>query len=111
MRFNPDLLWKLSYAFRAADHPESVIVAAGKRLDRKNAPLTQIGIQFVQVGQDPKAAEFLRKLDDNLTNDHTIRDMIDTTPSTGLDGKITADILIKVLLGGINRRVDQTKNV
>ncbi|KAI6040407.1 hypothetical protein EDC04DRAFT_2677527 [Pisolithus marmoratus] len=54
------------------DDPESVIVAAARRLDAKHFPLTQ--------------------------------DIVDTTPYMNM--KITADMLIKILLGGINRRVD-----
>lgn len=38
------------------------------QLDKLRAPPRQIGIQFVQIGDDPKATEWLRKLDDDLAN-------------------------------------------
>jgi hypothetical protein len=55
------------------DDPESVIVAAARRLDRGNYPMMQVGIQFVQVGNSAKAREFLEELDDNLSSNHSIR--------------------------------------
>ena len=87
------------------DAPEDVIVAAARRLDRGDFPLNQLGIQFVQIGSDPEATRALEELDDELAGTHGIRDVVDTTPykSGGLDG----ETLIKILLGGINRRVDR----
>lgn len=88
-----------------SDDPESVIVATARRLDSQHFPLGQIGIQFVQIGNDPEATTALRELDDELAKTHGVRDMVDTTPYTG--GALTADILAKILLGGVNRRVDK----
>lgn len=65
----------------------------------------------MQVGNDPKATAFLRELDDSLTHTYHIRDIVDTTSSTALGGALSADSLIKVLLGGINRRVDKKSHV
>ncbi|QRV87272.1 von willebrand factor type A domain protein [Ceratobasidium sp. AG-Ba] len=86
------------------DDPESVIIAAARRLDAGNFLLSQLGIQFIQVGNDSKATKALKELDDGLNNTHKIRDIVDTTPYKGkpLDGPT----IVKVLLGGINRRVD-----
>lgn len=39
-----------------------------QELDKLRAPPRQIGIQFVQVGDDESATEWLRKLDDELGN-------------------------------------------
>ncbi|KAL4267402.1 VWFA domain-containing protein [Pleurotus pulmonarius] len=86
------------------DDPESVIVNAAKRLDARGFPLSQLGIQFVQIGQSPKATEFLQELDNGLAATHGIRDIVDTTPFIG--GDLTSEVLTKILLGGINRRVD-----
>ena len=58
---------------QTADDPESVIVTAAKRLDARNFPLSQVGIQFVQIGTDQFATKFLRELDDELTSSHNIR--------------------------------------
>ncbi|KAH7909731.1 hypothetical protein BJ138DRAFT_1114713 [Hygrophoropsis aurantiaca] len=87
------------------DEPEEVIVATAKRLDAHHHPLTQLGIQFVQIGRSRKAAAYLQELDDALGATHGIRDIVDTTPYSG--EQLTAEMLIKILLGGINRRVDR----
>ncbi|KAF8592573.1 hypothetical protein K439DRAFT_1504014 [Ramaria rubella] len=87
------------------DDPESVIVTAAKRLDAQHAPIAQVGIQFVQLGSDSAATEALQEMDDELANRHNIRDMVDTTLYTG--ESLTTELLGKILLGGINRRVDK----
>lgn len=95
----------------ASDDVESVIVQAAKRLDAWGAEPWQVGIQFFQVGREPDAAEDLQDLDDALSSAHDIRDIVDTVPWTGDDGQIlTADNLLKVVLGSVNRRLDR-KNV
>jgi uncharacterized protein YegL len=86
------------------DDPEDVIIAAARRLDRGNFSLTQVGIQFVQIGDSKKATNFLRELDDGLSANHNVRDIVDTTPYIG---RLNAEILTKILVGGINRRVDR----
>ena len=109
------------------DDPESVIMTAARRLDKNNFPLSQVGIQFVQIGTDPDATEALRELDDELSAKHDVRvsanclwsggwvslphgqDMVDTTSYTGQ--QLTAETLTKILLGGINRRVDRRGRV
>lgn len=111
----------------ASDDPESVILATAMRLDRANFPLTQIGIQFVQVGDDAEARAALQELDDALQSQHSCRDIVDTVPYSGMT--LNSDLLIKVsytapvlafavvhitflsqaLLGGINRRLDRQK--
>ncbi|CDO73817.1 hypothetical protein BN946_scf185015.g146 [Trametes cinnabarina] len=87
------------------DDPASVISTIAKRLDDKNYPLSQVGIQFVQIGNNRAATEYLRTLDDELQNEYKCRDIVDTTPYLG--GRLSADTIIKILLGGINRRVDK----
>ncbi|KAJ7026705.1 hypothetical protein C8F04DRAFT_1124441 [Mycena alexandri] len=94
----------------ATDEPKTCIVDAGTRLKAlRNLSLTQLGIQFVQVGNDSRASKALKELDDGLTKAGNMRDIVDTTPYSKLS-PVTADGLIKVLLGGINRRVDEEKN-
>jgi hypothetical protein len=56
-----------------ADDPESVIITAARRLDARNFPLSQLGIQFVQIGNDPSASEALAELDDGLAAAHGVR--------------------------------------
>ncbi|KAG1743605.1 uncharacterized protein EDB91DRAFT_1081001 [Suillus paluster] len=87
----------------SSDDVESVIVYFARLLEADKWPLGQVGIQFVQIGDSRHAARFLRQLDD-LKQAH-IRDIVDTTPYIG---QLHADMLIKVLVGGINRRVDTT---
>ncbi|KAG8690563.1 hypothetical protein FRC09_011937 [Ceratobasidium sp. 395] len=87
------------------DEPEDVIVAAARRLDRGDFPLSQLGVQFVQIGNDPEAKAALEELDDDLSEKYGVRDIVDTTPY--LEGGLNGETLIKILLGGINRRVDK----
>lgn len=89
------------------DDPESVIVAVARRLDRGNFPLSQIGIQFLQVGNDSEAKEALEELDDALSSQHGIRDIVDTVLYSNL--ALNPDMILKALLGGINRRLDKQK--
>ncbi|GAA6038199.1 hypothetical protein JCM8097_005790 [Rhodosporidiobolus ruineniae] len=84
--------------------PEMVIVDIAKRLDQRRAPPFQVGISFVQIGNDEQAAEHLRSLDDDLKEKHGIRDMVDTTL---FQGQNDAGYLLKALLGGINRSIDK----
>ncbi|KAJ7735084.1 hypothetical protein DFH07DRAFT_987509 [Mycena maculata] len=91
----------------ATDDPKYAIVDAASRLKAmKNLCLTQIGVQFVQIGNDSAATRALKELDDDLAKAGNIRDIVDTTPYSKLN-PVTADGLIKVLLGGINRRIDE----
>ncbi|KAJ7851141.1 hypothetical protein B0H14DRAFT_2762173 [Mycena olivaceomarginata] len=95
----------------STDDPKYTIIDAATRLkDLRNLSLTQIGIQFVQIGNDPGATRALQELDDDLAKDKNIRDIVDTTPYSMLN-PLTSDGLIKVLLGGINRRYDAQKKL
>ena len=68
--------------------------------------LPQVGIQFVQIGNDITATRYLRKLDDDIANSvPKIRDIVDTTPYLGKE--VSSDMIVKIMLGGINRREDQ----
>ncbi|KAK0540542.1 hypothetical protein OC835_000628 [Tilletia horrida] len=90
---------------RPTDEPADVIVACARRLDEGRWPLSQIGIQFLQVGNDAEATRALVELDDELSKVHKIRDMVDTTSYAGM--KLSTDAITKALLGGINRRLDR----
>jgi len=89
------------------DDPESVIIAAARRLDAGQFPLAQVGIQFIQVGDDKPASKALHELDSHLSESNDVRDIVDTRPFTGK--ALTPDLLIAMLLGGINRRIDRIK--
>ncbi|KAJ6536696.1 von Willebrand factor, type A [Mycena vulgaris] len=80
-----------------------IVITDGEATDNPKYPL---GIQFVQIGNDSRATRALKELDNDLHKTGNIRDIVDTTPYSKLN-PVTADGLIKVLLGGINRRVDE----
>ncbi|KAG8685005.1 hypothetical protein FRC08_013347 [Ceratobasidium sp. 394] len=88
-----------------SDEPEDVLVDIARRLDRGNFPLSQLGVQFVQIGNDPEARAALEELDDDISGKYGVRDIVDTTPYT--QGGLNGETLIKILLGGINKRVDR----
>lgn len=91
------------------DDPESIIVHHAKKLDNLEAPPYQVGIQFFQVGNEPGATTALRELDDDLA-DQGIRDMVDTVTwdsKTGRSQELTADGILKVVLGAVVRRLDR----
>ena len=93
-----------------SDDVESVIVQAAKKLDAWGAEPWQVGIQFFQVGREPEAAEDLQELDDALSGQHGIRDMVDTVPWSGDDGQVlSADGILKVVLGSVNKKLDRRR--
>jgi len=61
---------------------------------------------MLQIGNDPEAREALQELDDALSSKHGVRDMVDTVLYQQDEG-INAKVIIKALLGGINRRMDR----
>lgn len=71
-----------------------------KILDQMNARVAQVGIQFVQIGDNEGATAYLQRLDDDLAK-QGIRDIVDTTLPEGKDLD-----LVKILIGAVNRRVD-----
>ncbi|RMZ76102.1 hypothetical protein DV737_g4983, partial [Chaetothyriales sp. CBS 132003] len=94
-----------------SDDVESVIVSAAKKLDSYNAEPWQVGIQFFQVGNEAEAAADLRELDDALSAQHGIRDMVDTVPWSGGTGEqtLSAEECLKVTMGAVNRRLDRRR--
>lgn len=89
----------------ATDAPEDAIIRAANFFHHGRFPLDQVGIQFIQVGNDPGATMFLEELDEELAGVNNTRDIVDTIKSTGDDLK--GDALIKALTGGFNRRQDR----
>jgi uncharacterized protein YegL len=99
-----------------SDDVESVLIAAAKKLDALEAAPHQTGIQFFQVGNEEGAAEALRDLDDGLSGmvEGGVRDMVDTCTWMGgesADGtlKLTAQGLLKVVLGSVVKRLDRRR--
>lgn len=93
----------------ATDDPESEIVRVAKELNRLDAPLSQVGIQFFQVGEDKKATRALQQLDDALEEAYHIRDMVDTITWDGrnVNAGLSADSIVKAVQGSVNKRLDR----
>lgn len=91
-----------------SDDPESEIVKVARELDELDAPLTQVGIQFFQVGKVADAKRALEDLDDALEHRHKIRDMVDTVTWNGRDTEagLTGDGIVKAVLGSVIKRLD-----
>ncbi|KAK3363108.1 hypothetical protein B0T25DRAFT_526318 [Lasiosphaeria hispida] len=92
---------------------ENVIVEAAKRLDKLGALPYQVGIQFLQIGKDEDAAQWLNKLDDSLKAKHDVRDIVDTRPwdhPKEID-KPLQERLVQILLGAIDRSQDGNDTV
>lgn len=96
-----------------SDDPESVIISYAKKLDKLDAPMWQVGIQFFQVGEERGAAEALRELDDGIQSmGGGMRDIVDTVPwqsQNGGNAGLNADGILKVVLGAVNRRLDRKR--
>jgi hypothetical protein len=95
------------------DDPESVIISIAKKLDKLDAPPHQVGIQFFQVGRELGAAEALKELDDGLAQQGGgVRDMVDTVTWDGRTGStqvLSADAILKVVLGAVVKRLDRRR--
>lgn len=94
------------------DDPESVIISHAKKLDRLDAPMWQVGIQFFQVGEERGAADALQELDDGLEAIGNMRDIVDTVPwrsQNGGSSGLNADGILKVVLGAVTRRLDRKR--
>lgn len=94
-----------------SDDVESVLLAVAKKLDQLEAPPYQVGVQFFQVGNEPGAREALEELDDGLSElvEGGVRDIVDTVTWASTEGSIslTGELILKCLLGAVNRRLDR----
>jgi hypothetical protein len=98
----------------ATDDPEAVLLRFAKKLDQLDAPPYQLGVQFFQVGNDSGARAALMELDDNLGNQagRGVRDIVDTTTWNGNSGNrpvLTADGILKAVLGAVVKRLDRRR--
>ncbi|KAI8625444.1 hypothetical protein F5Y19DRAFT_264530 [Xylariaceae sp. FL1651] len=99
---------------------QNMLIEQAQKLDAISAPYHQVGVQFFQVGNDRQAALSLAKLDDQLGDyvgkGKELRDMVDTSTFSDASGKgeLTADDILKVVLGSVVKRLDRkptrTKN-
>ncbi|KAI0795046.1 hypothetical protein C8Q75DRAFT_803883 [Abortiporus biennis] len=65
---------------------------------------SQMSFQFVQIGNDPEGTKYLKELDGDDTMNEAL-DIVDTEPYDG--APLTAEKIIKIMKGGIDRRVDR----
>jgi hypothetical protein len=87
-----------------------------RRLDIRNVPLRQFGIQFIQIGDDGDASEALKELDANLGSERGIRvrsyespflevdlilsqKLLNTTVFSPNQPLFHTDVILKVVLG------------
>ncbi|KAK7975439.1 hypothetical protein PG989_013902 [Apiospora arundinis] len=83
------------------------LAAAARELDRVNAPSHQAGVQLFQIGNDPRVAAGL-KADDDMYKKEGTRDMVDTVTWNGKPGVLSADGVLKVVLGAVSRSLDRS---
>jgi uncharacterized protein YegL len=93
-----------------SDEPDLVLISIAKKLDKMDARPWQLGVQFLQVGNDPRATQHLQDLDDKLSKkagDDEMRDIVDTQPFRSDRGSvINADGILKTVLGAVLKRQD-----
>ncbi|KAJ7114178.1 hypothetical protein C8R43DRAFT_961419 [Mycena crocata] len=73
----------------------------------------QLGLQFIQIGNDRAGRAFLQELDNMKgrdENNEPLPDIVDTTKAAG-DGTLAPDNLVKALLGGIKSDFDNRLDV
>ncbi|KAJ3481466.1 hypothetical protein NLI96_g7639 [Meripilus lineatus] len=95
------------------DDPQDVIFRLSVKMDKLKMPQNQVGIQLVQIGDDAQATEFLQDLDNYVPTSPELRsgpqpdrDIVDTEPYRPGE-RLTEEKLVKVLVGGINKRIDR----
>ncbi|OAB57541.1 hypothetical protein AY600_10635 [Phormidium willei BDU 130791] len=71
-----------------------LLIEASKKIDRDE----ELGISFIQVGHDPKVREFLKALDDQLTDTGAAFDIVDTITLEDMEGKSLSDVLLNAIL-------------
>ena len=71
----------------------NTIIDATKKMDTDE----EIGISFVQIGNDPGATRFLKMLDDGLVEKGAKFDIVDTKTTDEIEDMPLADVLIQAL--------------
>ncbi|ETS86234.1 hypothetical protein PFICI_00062 [Pestalotiopsis fici W106-1] len=80
-----------------------------EELDKMKAPAYQVGIQFFQIGDDETASWQMASLDDLVHQKYGTRDIMDTATWTDGPGKLSAEGVLKVVGGAVERSLDNTK--
>lgn len=71
-----------------------LIIQASRKIDRDE----ELGISFIQVGHDPKVTEFLKALDDQLTDTGAAFDIVDTVTLEDMEGQSLSDVLLNAIV-------------
>ena len=70
-----------------------VIIDASRKIDRDE----ELGISLIQVGNDRKATQFLKALDDQLESAGAKFDIVDTITMDDMEGLSLAEVLLKAI--------------
>ncbi|KAK7455840.1 hypothetical protein VKT23_010876 [Stygiomarasmius scandens] len=87
---------------------ESVIVNAAHRLEAGNIPEDQLYIHFIQIGDEPGAADALKHLDNALSTKHHIPDIVGTSLSNPLQPQFKTEELSIILQSMWKRKETRT---
>ena len=72
-----------------------VIIEASRQIDRDE----ELGISLIQVGNDRKATQFLKALDDQLESAGAKFDIVDTITIDDMQGLTLAEVLLNAITG------------
>lgn len=95
-------------AGKVHDDVKAPLIDVAKKLDSLNTPAHQLGIQLLQIGSDAEVRNKFQYLDDELHKEAKTRDIIDAT-TVGTSGTLTAEEMLKVVLGGVVKKLDECK--
>ena len=76
---------------------EATLVEATKRLTKEKLTRDALGVTFIQTGEDPKATEFLRMLDDGLEKRGATMDIVNCLTIDEVRGLSTQHVLERAL--------------
>jgi hypothetical protein len=76
-----------------ADETAKTIIAATKKMDADE----EIGIQLIQIGKDPDASKFLKKLDDDLEKMGAKFDIVDTMTCEEVENTPLSEVLERAI--------------
>ncbi|MGC9502807.1 vWA domain-containing protein [Baaleninema sp.] len=71
-----------------------LIIQASRQIDRDE----ELALSFIQVGTDPKVTEYLKALDDRLTEAGAKFDIVDTVPLEDMKGQSLSDVLLNAII-------------
>ncbi|KAK9762057.1 hypothetical protein K7432_012555 [Basidiobolus ranarum] len=93
----------------ASDEPKlhAVIEEHVTRIIQRGYVAHQLGIEFVQVGDDWEATAHLQRLEEEVSRHHLSfqRDIIGVTPTPNIS-KMDSEIAVQILLSGIDARMN-----